>query len=88
MKMAGPCLIVLLGIGVLLQILGAPVSFLDLNGSYDDFISSVLIGACIIEDPHISLLRYFFSVSPTLGPPYSFLHEGFLFHPPKLAVST
>ena len=89
MKKAKSCLVVLVCIGVVLQMLGAPVSFLDLDGADDDFISSLLMGACVLTgDPHISPLHSFPSVVPSSAPRYSFLHEGFLFHPPILAVNT
>jgi hypothetical protein len=75
--------IAILCIGVFLQILGAPVTFWDLNGSDDDFISSLLMGASVqTEAQHISPFHSFLSVVPISGPQYSFLQESFLFHPP------
>jgi hypothetical protein len=84
MKKAKSSLIVLVCIGVVLQMLGAPISFWDLDGSDDDFISSLLMGACILTgDPHISRFHSFLTVVQTSAPRYSFLHEDFPFHPPN-----
>ena len=89
MKKVNSYFIVLVCIGVLLQMLGAPVSFLDVDGADDEFISSLLRGACILTgDLHISPFHSLLSVVLTSAPRYSFLEEGFLFHPPKMAVRT
>ena len=83
MKIAKSCLILIICVGVFLQMLGAPVSFWDLDGYDHDFISSLLMGACVhTEDQHISPFHSFLSVISISAPRYSFLHESFLFHPP------
>ena len=79
--------IVFLCIGVVLQMLGAPVSFWDLDGSDDDFISSLLMGACVLSGgPHISAFHSFLSSAPIVAPQYSLLQEKLLFHPPNVPV--
>jgi len=87
MKMARSSLIVLLCMGVVLQVLGAPISFWDLDGSDDDFISSLLMGACILSGYlHISPFHSYPSIVPISAAGYSFLHEHFLFRPPHSAI--
>jgi len=83
MRIARVCLIVIICLGVLFQMLGAPVSFWDLDGSDDDFISSLLMGTCVhAESQHISRFLSFLSVVRISAPRYSSLQESFLFHPP------
>jgi hypothetical protein len=83
MKIAKSYLIVIICVGVFLQILGAPVSFWAVDGSDDDFISSLLMGASVhTADQHIASFNSFLSLISISAPRYSFLHESFLFHPP------
>lgn len=89
MKLAKSCLIAFLCMGVFLQILGAPVSFLESDGSEDIFISSLLTGACVhTEDQHIPPFSSFLSAVSISARHYSFQHESLLFHPPIFALRT
>lgn len=77
--------IILVCLGVVLQVLGAPVSFGDLNGSEDDFSSSLLMGLSVPSSDFP--LSSAFSSSSALLPSIStrkHLHLYFLFHPPLL----
>jgi len=68
------CFIALLCLGVFLQMLGLPVTFWDLNGSDEDFVSALLMGVSIISNDsfimpffqwvfasHLLLTLYFYS---------------------------
>ena len=80
------CFIGLLCLGVFLQMLGAPVSFWDLDGSEDDFISSLLMGVAVLSsDPHYSPVHSSLLIRLISAPRYSFLYEHVLFHPPLSA---
>ena len=78
--MARWCLIGLICVGIVLQMLGAPLSFCDLDGSDDDFTSSLLMGFCVLginlyySPAHLSLL-----IGPIADSSYSFLYEDILF---------
>jgi hypothetical protein len=77
------CFIGLLCLGVFLQMLGAPVTFWDLVGSDDDFISALLMGLAVLtREPHYLPLHSSFLVHLISAPPYSYLYEHVLFHPP------
>ena len=73
----------LICVGIVLQMLGAPISFCDLDGSDDDFISSLLMGFCVLASnlyyspAHLSL-----TIGPIADSSYSFLYEDILFRPP------
>jgi hypothetical protein len=83
MRIGKVCLIAIICVGIFSQILGAPVSYWELDGSDDDFISSLLMGASVhTEDQHISSFNSFLSLISISAPRYLFLHESFLFHPP------
>ena len=83
MKSVKSWLILIICAGVFLQILGAPISFWDLDDADHDFTSSLLVGACVqTENQHISPFYSFLSVVSIPAPRYSYLHESFLLHPP------
>ena len=75
-------LIGLLCVGVLLQILGAPLTFWDLDGSCDLLELSLLLSVAIISaTPVLSLLCGFLYVSEaTLA--YRLSPQHLFFHPP------
>jgi hypothetical protein len=74
-------LITLLCAGVFLQMLGAPISFWDLDGSEDDFVSSLLLGLAISSaPPHFSTPLFSLLPPQASVPARYFLHEHF--HPP------
>ena len=76
----------LICLGVVLQMLGAPISFWDLNGSEDDFISALLMGVAVLSgEPHYSPLHSSLLIRLISAPRYSFLYEHVLFHPPLYA---
>jgi hypothetical protein len=79
-------LISLLCVGVFLQMLGAPVSFWDLDGSADDFVSSLLMGLTVpsAPPPYLPLLCHLVASHQSGAPPYP-LYEHPLFHPPLSA---
>lgn len=80
------CFIVLICLGVVLQMLGAPISFWDLNGSEDDFISALLMGVAVLSDgPHYSPFHSSVLIPLIWAPSYHFLHEYVHFHPPLFA---
>ena len=67
-------------LGVFLQMLGAPVSFWSLEGSQDDFVSTLLMDLTVP------------SIASSYAPPllstvfYNFLHEHTPFRPPLLIL--
>ena len=74
---------ILLCLGILLQILGVPVSFWDLNGSDDPFTTSLMIGFAVlpsrlVESPLLQCIRAFTKTEPS----YQRLRQYMLFHPP------
>ena len=76
-------IILLLCLGVFLQILGAPISFCDLNGSEDDFTSALLMGLTVpTAEQHLSLSSniVFAYIIPASICRYRGRSE--LFHPP------
>ena len=77
--------IILVCLGVMLQVLGAPVSFGDLNGSEDDFISSLLMGLTVPsnEFPLSPVFGSFSAPIPSIST-RKHMHLYFLFHPPLL----
>jgi hypothetical protein len=79
-------LITLLCVGVLLQMLGVPVSFVDLDGSDDDFVSILLISSALppaqLQDTLLRSSR-FHPDRPASA--YRVLRENMLFHPPLSA---
>jgi hypothetical protein len=70
-------------LGVLLQMLGAPIIFWDLHGSEDDFISTILMGLTVHSDAPFSLplLSFLLTIHISTAS-YIFLHEHSLFRPP------
>lgn len=76
-------LVCLLCCGVILQMLGAPVSFGDLDGFDDDFVSNLLMGLAVPSSaPHyLALLSYFLPLHRSVSV-HSFADESPLFHPP------
>ena len=73
----------LLCLGVFLQMLGAPLSFWDLDGSDDDFVSSLLVGLAVPSTPpHDMSLHSYLSHRDRSAPAYRLLYENLLFHPP------
>jgi|GEM_PF-1653579 hypothetical protein len=74
-------LITLICAGVFLQMLGAPISFWDLDGSEDDFVSSLLLGLAIPSEPaHFSTALFSLLPPHASAPARYFLDEHF--HPP------
>jgi hypothetical protein len=74
-------LIALLCAGVFLQMLGAPISFWDLDGSEDDLVSSLLLGLAIPSAPaHFSTPLFSLLPPHASVPARYFLDEHF--HPP------
>jgi hypothetical protein len=89
LKTARWCFIGLICIGVVLQMLGTPITLWDLHGSDDHFISVLLMGFCVLScSQHFSPLYSSLSVIHISAPRYSFLSEHILFHPPLPAIST
>jgi hypothetical protein len=73
-------------IGVLLEMLGVPVSFVDLDGSDAYFVSSLLISSALPSDPlQDTSLRPSLFYPDRSAPPYRILRENMLFHPPLSA---
>lgn len=76
-------LIGLLCVGILLQILGAPLTFWDLDGSCDLVESSLLEGFAIVSDePVLSPLLRSSSLSSTDPLTCPFAPQYLFFHPP------
>jgi hypothetical protein len=76
-------LIVLLCLGILLQILGASVSFWDLNGSDDPFTASVLLSYAVLWTPSVPYpLRQCFVAIQGTPSRQQYLHQQMLFRPP------
>ena len=73
----------LLCLGVFLQMLGSPLSFWDLNGSDDEFVSSLLVGLAVPSaQPHAMPLHSYLLHRDGSAPAYCLLYENVLFHPP------
>jgi hypothetical protein len=70
-------------LGVCFQVLGAPISFWDLNGSDDVFVSALLMGLTVPsgEKPLLSSCNIVFAY---ILPPLIYRYQGrsSLFHPP------
>lgn len=80
-------LILLMCSGILFQILGVPITFGDLSGSDDDFISHVLMGLSVLSgNNEHAPLHSFLSLAVISSLSYFFLHEHILFHPPPTHV--
>ncbi len=76
-------LIGLLCVGITLQILGASLSFWDLDGSSDPIESSLLEGFSIVSmQPVLWTIGQFLIRLNTGGPIYQFLAEDLFFRPP------
>jgi hypothetical protein len=78
-------LILFMCLGILFQILGVPVTFGDLSGSDDDFISNVLMGLSVLSgnNDHAPL-HSFLSLAVISSLSYFFLHEHIFLHPPPI----
>jgi hypothetical protein len=80
-------LIGLLGIGIVLQILGAPLAFWDLDGSSDPVASAQLEGFSIMSrEPDSSQIFQWVSSFDTAYPAYRFSAPQVFFHPPLAIV--
>jgi hypothetical protein len=78
-----PLFLGLICLGVLLHMLGAPIIFWDLDGSEDDFISTLLMGLTVHSDTPYSLaLRSCLLTLLLSTVSYMFLHEHSFFRPP------
>jgi hypothetical protein len=77
--------IILICLGVLLQMLGTPVSFAELNGTEDDCLSSLLMGVTV-PSSEITLSPVYVSCPapiPTIALPHH-MDPYLLFDPPLL----
>ena len=80
-------LIGLLCLGVLLQILGMPLTFWDLDGSCNPVESSLLEGVAIISaGPVLSPVLHALYLSNTHSPAYRLSAQYLFFHPPPPMV--
>jgi len=75
--------LVLICLGVLFQMLGAPITIWNLDGSQDDFVSGLLMGIAFHSaEPYTPpLFSYLFTPIMSTAD-YNFLYERMFFHPP------
>jgi hypothetical protein len=77
--------VTILCVGVLLQMLGTPITLWNLDGLDDDFVSVLLMGIAVHSTTHHPPLRSYLITPLPSAAAYAFRHEHTLFRPPLFA---